>query len=55
MKKEIISIGEGINLKFDGKGNVVGKYYGKCPLCKSNNNLVHQNKSKWVCYKCRYK
>jgi len=43
----------GIN--FDKEGTVVGKYYGKCPMCGKNRNLVFQRKNQWVCRKCYYK
>ena len=42
------------NILFDKEGNVIGKYYGKCPICGKKRNLTFDRGDDWVCRKCYY-
>lgn len=39
-------------IKFDKKGELIGKYYGVCPICKLKSNLVSLKGEVWMCRWC---
>lgn len=43
-------------IKWDKKGEIIGKYYGVCPICKLKSNLIYgpPEKEVWMCRWCYY-